>query len=104
MDDKALREHVLNLLSGKGAHADFSEAVKDVPEKLRGVKPEGAPYSAWQLLEHIRIAQWDILEFCAMPSTNLRVGRAATGPKARSRPAQPPGTKAWQQWSTTATR
>jgi hypothetical protein len=63
MDDKELRDHVVNLLSGKGAHADFSEAVASFPAKLRGKTPEGAPYSAWELLEHIRIAQSDILEF-----------------------------------------
>ncbi|MCU1302450.1 MAG: transporter [Candidatus Sulfotelmatobacter sp.] len=60
---KQLRAQVLYLLDGGGAHARFSDAVKDMPEKLRGVKPEGLPHSAWMLLEHLRIAQWDILEF-----------------------------------------
>jgi hypothetical protein len=59
----ALREHVLDLLRGKNAHADFDAAVADFPSKLRGVKPKGAPHTAWQLLEHMRIAQSDILEF-----------------------------------------
>jgi hypothetical protein len=58
-----LREHLIALLDGKGAHIPFEEAVKSFPEKLRGVKPPGAPHTAWQLLEHLRIAQWDILEF-----------------------------------------
>ena len=59
----ALRKHVLELLTGKNAHADFDAAVAKFPLKRAGEKPDGAPYSAWQLLEHMRIAQWDILEF-----------------------------------------
>src|SRR5258706_4014489 len=47
----------------KGAHMDFGSAVRDFPAKLRGAKPAGAPHTAWQLLEHMRRAQWDILEF-----------------------------------------
>ncbi len=61
--DKLLREHVVYLLNGGGAHARFDDAVKDMPEELRGVKPDGLPHSAWMLLEHLRLAQWDILEF-----------------------------------------
>jgi len=61
--DKLLREHVVYLLNGGGAHAGFDDAVKGMPEKLRGVKPEGLRHSAWMLLEHLRLAQWDILEF-----------------------------------------
>ncbi|HEY3826716.1 MAG TPA: DinB family protein [Bryobacteraceae bacterium] len=60
---QSLRKEVDRLLSGKGAHADFDAAVADFPAKLRGVKPQGSPHSAWELLEHIRIAQWDMLEF-----------------------------------------
>jgi len=62
--DKQLREHLISLLKGGGAHATFDDAVKNMPQKLRSVKPEGLPHSAWMLLEHLRIAQWDILEFC----------------------------------------
>jgi hypothetical protein len=58
-----LREELDRLLSGKGAHADFDTAVNDFPVKLRGVVPQGAAHSAWQVLEHLRIAQWDMLEF-----------------------------------------
>ena len=61
--DKQLREHVIYLLDGGGAHAKFDDVVKDVPEKLRGVRPNGLPHSAWMLLNHLRLAQWDILEF-----------------------------------------
>ena len=62
-DDKALRQHVINLLKGGGAHASFDDAVRDLPDKLRGQKPKGAEHSPWEVLEHLRIAQWDILEF-----------------------------------------
>ncbi len=61
MDD--LRKQLTRLLSMKGAHLDFDAAVRDFPAKLRGVKPQGAAHTPWQLLEHLRIAQWDILEF-----------------------------------------
>ena len=58
-----LREQVIKLLQGGQAHLTLDEVLKNFPPKLRGVKPDGAPHTAWQLLEHLRIAQWDILEF-----------------------------------------
>jgi len=61
--DNALREHVIYLLEGGGAHAKFEEVVAGIPPKLLGQKPAGLPHSLWMLLEHLRIAQWDILEF-----------------------------------------
>jgi hypothetical protein len=61
---ESLRKELDRLLAGKGAHADFEAAVADFPARLRGAKPEGAPsHTAWELLEHLRIAQWDMLEF-----------------------------------------
>ena len=60
---KVLRAELDRVLSGKGAHADFDEAIADLPVALRGAKPAGQPHSAWELLEHLRIAQWDMLEF-----------------------------------------
>jgi uncharacterized damage-inducible protein DinB len=62
-----LREHLLELLKGGGAHLNFDKAIADLPAKLRGAKPAGVPHSPWQLLEHLRIAQWDILEFSRNP-------------------------------------
>lgn len=62
-NDAALREHVVNLLTGGHAHATFDQAVKGLAPELRGKVPKGAEHSAWQVLEHLRIAQWDILEF-----------------------------------------
>ena len=66
-NDKALREHVVNLLTKSEAHADFDAAVKDLPAKLRGEKPTGAEHSPWQLLEHLRIVQWDLIEYAVNP-------------------------------------
>jgi hypothetical protein len=62
-----VREQVLYLLKGGGAHATLDDVLKDFPAKLRGAKPDGVPYSAWELLEHMRTAQWDILEFSRDP-------------------------------------
>lgn len=59
----ALREHVVNLLTGGHAHATFDQAVEGLAPELRGKTPKGAEHSPWQVLEHLRIAQWDILEF-----------------------------------------
>ena len=61
--DKALREHLLYLLGGGGAHVDFETVVKDFPVEIINSKAEHVPYTPWQVLEHMRIAQWDILEF-----------------------------------------
>lgn len=61
--DKSLRDHVLYLLKGEGAHISFEDMVADFPVEKCGERIEGLPYTAWQVLEHIRIALWDILEF-----------------------------------------
>ena len=63
MKNSPLQQHLLNLLSFEGAHAGFDDAVRGLAPELRGKKIKGAPHTAWQLLEHMRIAQWDILEF-----------------------------------------
>jgi DinB superfamily len=65
--DKSVRHWLDWLLQGGGAHADFDTAVKGMPPKLRGTKADGLPHTPWQLLEHIRIAQWDILDFSRNP-------------------------------------
>ena len=62
-DQKALRDHLLELLEGKSAHIDLESAIKDFPLEKINVRAGDSPHSAWELLEHIRIAQWDILEF-----------------------------------------
>jgi len=61
--DEALRDHLVQLLDGGHAHITFKDAIKNFPIDQVGVRPEGSPHSAWELLEHIRIAQNDILRF-----------------------------------------
>jgi hypothetical protein len=58
-----LINELIKMLNGGGAHATLKDALDGLPENLRGVKPNNLPYSIWQLVEHIRIAQWDMLEF-----------------------------------------
>jgi DinB superfamily len=66
-DDASLRRHLLELLDGGHAHPDFEAAVADLSPGLRGAKPPGLPHTPWRLLEHMRIAQWDILRFSIDP-------------------------------------
>jgi hypothetical protein len=69
--NQSLRAELDRLLSGQGAHADFDAAVADLPAKLRGAKPRSdhgaAAHSPWELIEHMRIAQWDMLEYSRDP-------------------------------------
>jgi hypothetical protein len=65
--DKAVRDHVLYVLRDGGAHVGFDKAVAGLPARLRGVRPEGIDFTPWRLLEHLRLAQWDILEFSRDP-------------------------------------
>jgi hypothetical protein len=64
---KTLQEHLVELLKGGQAHVNFEDAVKSWPGILQGKKPRGAAHSPWEVLEHMRIAQWDILEFTRNP-------------------------------------
>jgi hypothetical protein len=88
-----LRKHLIDLLDMKGAHLDFESAVRDFPAKLRGVRPVGAPHTAWQLLEHMRLAQWDILEF----SRDAKHVSPDFPDGYWPHSAAPPGNAAWQQ-------
>jgi hypothetical protein len=65
--DQALREHLVYLLKGGGAHVHFTDAMEGFPEAKRGAFVAELPHTGWQLLEHMRIAQWDILEFSRNP-------------------------------------
>jgi hypothetical protein len=59
----SLRQHLHELLTGGHAHAKLEDAIEGLPANLRGAKPANFPHSSWMILEHLRIAQWDILEF-----------------------------------------
>jgi DinB superfamily len=87
----SLREHVLYLLRGGGAHVDFDKAIADLPAKQRGSKVPGVPFTAWGLLEHMRIAQWDILEFSRNPKHTSPPWPAGYWPGSEA----PPNAKAW---------
>jgi len=66
-NDLALREHVIYLLDGGGAHLGFDKAIRGLPAELYGAKPDNLPQTPWRLLEHMRLAQWDILEYSRDP-------------------------------------
>lgn len=91
--DKQLRQQLAKMIDWNEAHTDFSSAVADFPVKLRGRVPEGLPYSAWQLLEHIRIALWDIVEFSRNAKHKSPKWPEGYWPKD---PA-PPSEEAWEQ-------
>jgi DinB superfamily len=63
----SVRRHLVNLLTKAEAHVDAGSTLKDFPPQLRGRKPKGSPHTPWQLLEHMRLAQWDILQFSVDP-------------------------------------
>jgi len=88
-----VRDQVISLLRGGNAHVTFEEAVKRIPPKLRGVKPGGAEHTAWQLLEHMRIAQSDILEFSRNPKHVSPGWPEGYWPKT----AKPPSDAAWKK-------
>jgi hypothetical protein len=90
-----LQKQLLALLKGGNAHAGFDEVVKDFPAEKRGVKPAGLPYSAWQLLEHIRIAQHDIVRFSKNHDGNYESPKWPDGYWPKS--PDPPNDHAWNE-------
>jgi len=92
-NDAALREHLINLLTEGHAHASFEAATRNVPVALRGKRPKGAEHSPWEILEHLRIAQWDILEFSRDAKHKSPDWPSGYWPK---KPA-PPDHKAWDK-------
>jgi len=93
VQDRALREHLLYLLKEGGAHVSFEAATKGLPAPLRGKKPKGAEHSPWEILEHMRIAQWDILEFSRDPKHVSPQWPAGYWPEAQT----PPNDRAWNK-------
>ena len=87
----SLRKTLAELLRMKGAHVSLHDAVSDFPPALRGVKPPGAPHTAWQLLEHMRLAQEDILDFSRNPKYKEKTFPDDYWPATEA----PPGEKAW---------
>jgi hypothetical protein len=91
MADEALRSHLVQLLTWHDAHVSFEGAVKGLSPTLRGVQPPGVPYSPWQLLEHLRLTQLDILDFCRNPAYQEPSWPDDYWPKS----AEPPTEEAW---------
>lgn len=92
-NDASLRQHLLDLLNGGNAHADFDQAVANLPAELRGKRPQGAEHSPWEILEHLRIAQWDILEFSRDPQHKSPEFPSGYWPGAQ----EPPDENAWDR-------
>jgi hypothetical protein len=90
--DQSLREHLLYLLRDGGAHAGFDAAIGDWPVQLAGVKVANFPHTAWMLLEHLRIAQHDILEFSLTAKHESPPWPEGYWPKSEA----PPSEKAWK--------
>jgi hypothetical protein len=93
MTDQTLRTHLVRLLSWQDAHVSYDAAVTGLPEPLRGVRPAGLPYSPWELVEHLRLAQEDILDFCRNPEYRERSFPAEYWPAS----VQPPSAAAWDR-------
>jgi uncharacterized damage-inducible protein DinB len=89
-DDQTLRAQLRRILDWEDAHASFDRAVAGLPARLRGTAPEGWAHSAWQLLEHLRICQHDILDFCRNPKYVEMAMEDYWPPSAK-----PPSPKAW---------
>jgi len=93
VNDHSLRQHLLELLRGGNAHVEFDAVVGNLPAKLRGVKPAGLDFTAWRLLEHMRLAQWDVLEFSRNPKHVSPEFPAGYWPKGDA----PPNDAAWKK-------
>jgi hypothetical protein len=91
--DAALRDQLRKLLDWGDAHVNFDDAIEGLPVKLRGVKPEGLPYSIWQLVEHLRLVQFDILDFCVNAGYEERAFPDDYWPKT----VEPPSAKAFDK-------
>lgn len=91
--DRQLRQHLVKLLKCGDAHTDFDTAIGSFPASLRGKRPELAEHSPWEVLEHLRIAQWDILEFSRDPRHQSPEFPAGYWPSTQA----PPDAEAWDR-------
>ena len=92
-NDQNLRDHLVALLSWKSAHVNFDQAIDGIPPTMHGLQPDGLPFSPWQLLEHLRIAQYDILDFCRNPGYVMPAFPEGFWPVS----VTPPSAEAWQE-------
>jgi hypothetical protein len=91
--DTALRRRLADLIAGRGAHVDSERAIDGLPPELRGTRPPGFPHTPWQLLEHLRIAQWDLLEYCRNPDHESPEWPRGYWPEEDA----PPSEQAWEE-------
>ena len=91
----AVRSEISALIHGGSAHAKFRDAVKDFPAEFRGKVPTGLPYSAWQIVEHIRIAQHDMLAFSQNSDGTYKEKKWPDDYWPES--AEPPRDNAWEE-------
>jgi hypothetical protein len=101
--DRALRDHLVKLLDSE-AHAGFAKAIAGLTAGLRGVKPPNLPFSAWHLLEHLRIAQWDIVEFSVNPKHVSPAWPEGYWPAGDASPSEAAWKKSIQQFRRDLTR
>jgi len=92
-NDKALRQHLLNTLKGNDAHVNFDAAIKNIPANIRGQRLNGAEHSPWEVLEHLRITQRDILDFSRKANHKSPDFPGGYWPNTQA----PPSEKAWEQ-------
>jgi uncharacterized damage-inducible protein DinB len=93
IDNRELREQLVELIKGGSAHLDITSALADFPADKHAAKPEGAPYNAWQLLWHMNFSLHDLLDFCANPKYLTPKWPEEYWPKEE----QPPSQKAWDE-------
>jgi hypothetical protein len=93
MSDQSLRDHLLELLRGGSAHLTFDKAIRGLPADRRGARAQDLPHTPWQLLEHLRLAQWDILDFSRNPDYEERKFPDDYWPGT----AAPPDDQAWDR-------
>jgi len=93
VDANAFRKEIVSHLTEGHAHASFDAVVKDFSADLRGSRPNDLPYSAWQLIEHLRIAQWDIIEYALNPKHKSPDFPDGYWPKS----PEPPDGRAWDK-------
>jgi len=89
----SFRKELISHLTEGDAHAGYDAAVKDFPADLRGARPHDLPHSAYQLIEHLRIAQWDIVGYALNPKHKSPDFPDGYWPKS----PEPPDSKAWDK-------
>lgn len=94
--EEHLREHLLKMLDGEQAHVGFGKAVDGIGVEDAGRTVKGIPYTAWQIIEHMRLSQYDIIEFAGILPTRSQTGQTTTGHERRFHPNPDRGKEVWR--------